>query len=619
MSYVIAVICLIFALALVFYFFVRYRIKVKEAPFSDVPEGGGRRLVPPKKRFPMEKKDIIPLLVITAAYAAVAFIGLGDHTGPESWCRFQGSGSYADVELSEETAVSRIQYYTVIHTGNYYLQYSDDGVNYTDEATMPQLFDQLLKWRDASLTTPGKTTRYIRIISDAELWLGELCIYDEAGVPLDPSSMTYSRGTATLFDEQDTVPERSTYMNSSYFDEIYHVRTAVENIEGVYPYELSHPPLGKLIIASGIELLGLNPFGWRFMGTLFGVLMLLLMYVFIKNLFGSTAVAACGTAIFAFDFMHFVQTRIATIDTYGVFFIILMYLFMYRYITAPRGKNDSKWRAYLPLFLCGLSFGLGCACKWIVIYGGAGLAVIWLLFRISRYRQLRAEDRRAEHRKELLLDLCQCLVYFIILPCCIYYLSYIPYGSAKGYSLFSREYLDMVLDNQKFMFTYHSGVNAVHPYSSRWYQWIVDGRPILYYLDSTEAGMRSSFGAFLNPLVCWGGLLAMLTMVWRVFRYRDGKALFILLGYLSNLFPWVFITRITFEYHYFPSLIFLVLAICHVFNTIRLGDNHWRRTVYTATAACLAVFVLFYPVLTGVSVPEWYSNMLGWIPGAWPF
>lgn len=44
----------------------------------------------------------------------------------------------------------------------------------------------------------------------------------------------------------------ATYLNSSYFDEIYHARTALEHIENIYPYEITHPPLGKLIIGIGI-------------------------------------------------------------------------------------------------------------------------------------------------------------------------------------------------------------------------------------------------------------------------------------------------------------------------------------------------------------------------------
>ena len=58
--------------------------------------------------------------------------------------------------------------------------------------------------------------------------------------------------------------------------------------------------------------------------------------------------ALCGAALFTFDFLHLVQTRIATIDTYGVFFILVSYYFMYRWLAVPAGK---RLRHYvLPLF-----------------------------------------------------------------------------------------------------------------------------------------------------------------------------------------------------------------------------------------------------------------------------
>ena len=192
-----------------------------------------------------------------------------------------------------------------------------------------------------------------------------------------------SEAARLLFDEK-LVPEAPGYLNSAYFDEIYHARTAYEHIRNVKPYEVSHPPLGKIIIGIGIRLFGMTPFGWRFMGTLFGVLMLPILYVFLKNLFGRTLIAACGTTLFAFDFMHFVQTRIATIDTYGVFFILAMYLFMYRYIAQDYEAPFRK--TALPLFFSGLCFGLGAASKWVVIYGGAGLAILWLIRQILRGR-----------------------------------------------------------------------------------------------------------------------------------------------------------------------------------------------------------------------------------------
>jgi predicted membrane-bound dolichyl-phosphate-mannose-protein mannosyltransferase len=136
---------------------------------------------------------------------------------------------------------------------------------------------------------------------------------------------------ATLFDEQELAVDRATNMNGTYFDEIYHARTAYEMINHYYCYENTHPPLGKEIMALGIMIFGMNPFGWRFMGTLFGVFMVIVMYLFARQFFKSTKYAALTTLLFTFDFMHFVQTRIATIDVFVVLFIMLSYYFMYKY------------------------------------------------------------------------------------------------------------------------------------------------------------------------------------------------------------------------------------------------------------------------------------------------
>lgn len=622
---VLPIVFLVAGISLVLLFFWAYcGLFRRENPVADLYEHETARLTYPRTRFSMERKDILPLLVITLAYAAVAFYGLGDHTDPETFCNFSEKGRYVVVELPEETAISRVMYYTGLYTGNYYLQYSDDGVNYTDESTMSQKYSEIYKWQNAKLKTENKSAKYVRIIADSHLEMGELALYDAFGARIQTSALKYDAGVVPLFDEQSIVPDESTYLNSTYFDEIYHVRTAMEHMRGIEPYEYTHPPLGKIIIGLGIRAFGLNPFGWRFMGVLFGILMLPPFYVFIKNLFGSTEIASCGTLLFAFDFMHFVQTRIATIDTYGVIFIILMYLFMFRYITCPRDTPfDDRKGETRELFLSGLFFGIGAACKWTAIYAGVGLFLLWLWYRIERYKELKAIGREAEHRRELWKNIGQCIVFFILIPGVIYYMSYYYYGVAKGWSgfqmYFTKDYAQLVADTQVRMFKYHEGVHASHPYASRWYQWIVDGRPILYFLEYGKNNTESDFAAFLNPFVCWGGLLAMFAMGWKTFKFKDGKAAFILLGYLSQLVPWIFISRITFEYHYFPSLIFLVLAICHCFNSFRLRDPRWKKFIYSATAACLALFVLFYPVLTGVTISRTYGKLLAWMPGAWPF
>jgi dolichyl-phosphate-mannose--protein O-mannosyl transferase len=414
-------------------------------------------------------------------------------------------------------------------------------------------------------------------------------------------------------------------MNSMYFDEIYHGRTAFEHLRNIFPYEITHPPLGKLIIEASISVFGMTAFGWRFIGAVFGVLMLIVMYIFLKNVFGKTVIAVCGTLLFGFDFMRFVQTRIATIDTYGVIFILLSFFFMYRHITTDPDAPFKKSLA--PLALSGLSFGFGCAAKWIVPYAGIGLAVIYVI-RLVMLAKYYDENRRQGFGGYLTKTLLFSVLFFVILPAMIYYLSYIPYGWARDMTirdgmLWDKEFYSKIFwENQKYMLKYHGKdvLTSTHPYSSRWYQWIVNGRPILYYREY-NGDMRSSFAAFGNPVVWWGGLIAMIAMAIRAVRRRDGKSLFILIGYLSQLLPWVAIPRVVFAYHYFPSTLFLVMALSHVLNTIlERRQGMYKQIVYGFTASAGVVFALFYPALTGIYAPNWYFRyLLRWIPDAWPF
>ena len=133
------------------------------------------------------------------------------------------------------------------------------------------------------------TGKYLRINAEfAGLNLREIIVRDENGdqVPLTLVSY-YSPNDAlkaatppeNLIDEQDTLEGEPGWFNGTYFDEIYYARTAYEHLHGQAPYETSHPPLGKEIMSIGIAIFGMTPFGWRFMGTLIGALMLPALYL----------------------------------------------------------------------------------------------------------------------------------------------------------------------------------------------------------------------------------------------------------------------------------------------------------------------------------------------------
>jgi dolichyl-phosphate-mannose--protein O-mannosyl transferase len=149
---------------------------------------------------------------------------------------------------------------------------------------------------------------------------------------------------------------------------------------------------------------------------------------------------------------------------------------------------------------------------------------------------------------------------------------------------------------------------------------MVDARPILYYLEYPSEGYRVSFGAFLNPVVCWAGFAALISLLWRQIRGRgNGIALFIMIGYAAQLLPWIPVSRITFAYHYFPSVIFLVLALSYTANEFLEKAPEKRYYPYGLCGVAILLFILFYPVLTGLTVPSRFSQLfLGWFP-SWPF
>lgn len=479
----------LFGLLIVAAFFAYYWWCLRPRPHSlewialAEEQSAPRRLTLTLKRHPMERRDALPLLLLTAVYALTAFFQLGDFNAPQSMVKFQQGDSY-EFSYDQPVTVDTVSLYTSLGTGYYTLEWEEeDGRWYSLRLDQP--YNSLFKWRvldlernidqngleitkdndnlDAEPLGPITAARFRITASSAPrdegLWLSELALW--SGGKALPQPDHVDDGAAALFDEYELWSDRYTYMNSTYFDEIYHPRTAYEHLNNVYPYEVSHPPLGKLIISIGIAMFGMVPFGWRFMGTLFGVLMVPILYVFLKNLFGKIPVALCGTALFTFDFMHLVQTRIATIDTYGVFFILVSYYFMYRWLTVPAGK---KLRHYvLPLFLSGLFWGVGCASKWTVVYAGAGLALLWLLgmiFKAGDWHEaelaaqtqpvppeVRREVTEAMFREEqpawtpprvpsftahVWGTVGLSVVFFVVIPLMIYTASYFPYAAAKG-------------------------------------------------------------------------------------------------------------------------------------------------------------------------------------------
>ena len=574
------------------------------------------------------KWDFILILAITLLYSAIALYDLGDTKAPESSMQLQANDTIT-LDFGEGNIPATLSYYMGPSENR---QYNLETYN-TDtslwDTVGPLELSTVFTWKELSITdiNPASTLSHqLRLTLDSpKAILIELVFKDASGKIIMPQN---AADYPALFDEAGLFPEHASFRNSMYFDEIYHARTAYEFINGMYSYENTHPPLGKIFISMGVVLFGMNPFGWRIIGTLFGIFMVPITYVLGKRIFKDTACAALTCSLFAFDFMHFAQTRIATIDVYITFFVILMYYFMYRYITMSFYDTPLK-KTFLPLGLSGLCMGFGVACKWTGAYAGVGLAVLFFATLYRRYKEYQfacAAPKKttngiahshiiknfAAYTKKTILF---CVGAFGAVPALIYTLSYLPFKDNVNTGLIAR-----MLNNQVNMFNYHSDLVAEHAFSSPFYKWPIMARPIWYYSGVIDDTVREGISSFGNPLVWWLGIPAFLYILYLAVRKKDRYAAFFTIGYLAQYLPWFFVSRLTFIYHYFPSVIFVVLMIVYSILQCknRLSKRSFHTLVIVYAASAFLLFILFYPVLSGQPieagfVDKWLRWFESWV------
>lgn len=577
----------------------------------------------------MGRTDWIVMAAVTLVYGAVAFWNLGGTKMPlTTWTPQEGEQAVLRCETQCNTLwllpglAPDENHYAARVGSSLLVETSNDGENWVECGSINDGF--VFAWKNFWLETPGK---YVRLTAlNGNVTLAEAGM-TPAGAEAAPAITAAGPGTEALTDEQDTVPLYKTYENSSYFDEIYHARTAYEHILGLEPYENTHPPLGKYIIALGIQIFGMNPFGWRFMGALFGVLMLPILYHLCKRLFGKTWLCGLATLLFAFDFMHFTQTRIATIDTYSVFFLLLMYDAMVVFLQKDLVKDSLK-ELLLPLGLSGIFMGLGVAAKWTAAYGAVGLAVLYFGKLIAAYLH-EAKGRRplTRVRKRCGVLCAWCCLLFVAIPFAIYFCAFLPittlpHNAGDPWWSFA--------NYQTNMFNYHSQLVAEHDFASPWYEWPLDLRPIWFFSGDpvNTQGQYSTISSMGNPLLWWVCIPGLGLAVYLWFKERRLACGVALTGFLSVYLPWVLVPRLTFIYHYFTAVPFLVIGLAAGFQwlsereplagtvALTLKGGKTRKLekaplcMAGLAAACILLFVIYFPVISGKPTSHEYANGL---------
>jgi dolichyl-phosphate-mannose--protein O-mannosyl transferase len=100
-------------------------------------------------------------------------------------------------------------------------------------------------------------------------------------------------------------------------------------------------------------------------------------------------------------------------------------------------------------------------------------------------------------------------------------------------------------------------------------------------------------------------------------RRWDLAAIFIVVVFFISWIPYNAISRVTFIYHFYICVPFLCFASAYFIN------KYWytrRGKIATIIffAAVVAMFIAFYPVISGMPVSTSYIHYLKWFP-SWYF
>ena len=308
-----------------------------------------------------------------------------------------------------------------------------------------------------------------------------------------------------------------------------------------------HPPVGKELTAIGIKIFGYRPFGWRFAPAVVGTLAILVVYGIARRLWPTKRWPAVAAAtLVAVDGLEFVQSRLAMLDIFVMFFILLgIWLLLVDRDRAYGWTGPRWWR-----IASGLSFGLAVSSKWAAIPllpVIVAVAFAWEVVRIRGEKDAAVvtsapvlppeppgavpapppstpepfwkmrPDEAAQGRGTVLQILRQALevsATFLIIPALVYLASYTPWFlSTKRYvpprcndpvlvhgvqvvvngepKTKPKAGMSLWLCDQKEIFDYHRNLKAtdasgkpIHPYMSRAWSWPWISRPASHYFTS---------------------------------------------------------------------------------------------------------------------------------------
>jgi len=406
-----------------------------------------------------------------------------------------------------------------------------------------------------------------------------------------------------------------------------------------------HPMLGKWMIAIGEAIFGFNSFGWRISACVVGSLLVGAVVRLARRLSRSNLIAGLAGLLVCFDGLSFVMSRIALLDVFQAFWLVLAVGAVvadrdyFRHKLADRiearGAPDLQGQAggyiFRPwLIVAGVMFGLSCGVKWNSMFPLACFGLLTVAWSISARRLAGARQHRWD---ALWLDGVPAFISLVIVGLIAYIATWFswfasPNARFKDWGPTHPDDLSVRLFGNTIgslwhyhadVYSFHTGeyINTVtpHVYGSKAIGWLILARPICFDAvndiapgsDGCPEGGENCIRTIYaqgTPLLWWLAALALVAaLIWWL-AGSDWRFGVTTVAALSTWVPWVLETsgRSLFFFYAITIIPFTAIGLAMAFGVILGPSQGGRRRrrgaiiVGLLVALIVADFAFMYPI-----------------------
>ena len=187
----------------------------------------------------------------------------------------------------------------------------------------------------------------------------------------------------------------------------------------------------------------------------------------------------------------------------------------------------------------------------------------------------------------------------LVIPIVVYVISYLPWAAIEGHQIVSGwppgHTGQTLLDLTGEMYRYHNNLTAAHPASSPWWAWPLNLKPVWFYQGGFAESTAASIYDAGNLVIWWLGVPSLVFVTYQAFRRRSPALGLIVIGFLCQWVSWARIDRAAFEYHYYTSLPFVIMALAYFVAELWHGASRrtWLLARVAAAAALLGPVILW--------------------------